>query len=220
MRRCNLVVVLLALAGVSSADDAPKLPPVKEPDLRFELLRRAKADQDARTAIAKWMKEFGNRGAVDEATLDATRKAEYKKLADTVLRTDKENTDRLGKIVERYGWPSHTLVGKDGARAAWLLVQHADLSPRFQRKCLDLMVQLPSDEISQKDVAYLTDRVLLAEGKKQVYGTQLTWVDGKWKPRPMEDEANVDKRRAGVGLPPLAEYIRDLEAHYGGGPKK
>ena len=32
---------------------------------------------------------------------------------------------------------------------------------------------------------------------------------------PLEDEANVDTRRAEVGLPPLAEYVKQLEAVYG-----
>ena len=224
MGRRVLVILLLTLAGAANAGDAPKPPPVKEPDLRAELIRRAKADQDARAAITKWMKQFGNKDVADEATfeasLDAPRKAEFKRLAGTLQRTDKDNTARLGKIVARHGWPTYTLVGKDGAQAAWLLAQHADLSPKFQRKCLDLMASLPRDEVSRKNVAYLTDRVLLAEGKKQVYGTQVTLTNGKCKPRPLEDEANVDKRRAEVGLPPLAEYLREIEAYYGHGPKK
>ena len=50
---------------------------------------------------------------------------------------------------------------------------------------------------------------------KQLYGTQFTVVDGQWKPRPLEDEANVDKRRAEAGLPPLAEYRKLIEQEYG-----
>jgi hypothetical protein len=55
----------------------------------------------------------------------------------------------------------------------------------------------------------------LAEGKKQIYGTQFTSQDGQWQPRPLEDAANVDVRRAEVGLPPLAEYARQLKEVYG-----
>lgn len=79
------------------------------------------------------------------------------------------------------------------------------------------MTRLPGEEVSRRNVAYLTDRVLLAEGKKQVYGTQFILEKGKWKPRPLEDEANVDRRRAEVGLPPLAEYAKEIEAYYGRG---
>ncbi len=218
------VILWLTFAGVANASDEPKAPPVKEPDLRAELLRRAKADQEVRGEIARWMIQSGNSDISDEmafeASLDATRKAEFKKLGDAVQRIDEENTERLGVIVERHGWPTSTLVGKDGAIAAWILVQHADLSPKFQRKCLDLMAKVPHDEIRRSDLAYLTDRVLLAEGKKQVYGTQFTMANGKCKPRPLEDEANVDKRRKEAGLPPLAEYFKDAESFYGGGPRK
>jgi hypothetical protein len=126
-----------------------------------------------------------------------------------------DNTKWLKGVVERHGWPTNRLVGADGARAAWLLVQHADADPEFQRRCLELMAKLPKNEVSQSNLAYLTDRVLLAEGKKQLFGTQFTAVDGKWKPRPLEDEANVDKRRAEAGLPPLAEYIKLIEQEYG-----
>jgi hypothetical protein len=224
MRRCNPAILWLALAGVSNAADEPKTPPVKEPELRAELLRRAKADQDVRGAITKWLIQFGNSDAVDEAafeaSLSATQKAEYKRIGEEMKRIDTENTARLGAIVERHGWPTRTLVGRDGAQAAWILVQHADLSPKFQRKCLDLMAKVPRDEISREDFAYLTDRVLLAEGKKQVYGTQFELKNGKCIPRPLEDETNVDKRRTEVGLPPLAEYLKDSERFYGGGSKK
>jgi hypothetical protein len=81
------------------------------------------------------------------------------------------------------------------------------------------MAKLPAGEVLQSNLAYLTDRVLLAEGKKQQYGTQVTVVDGKWAPRPLEDEANVDKRRAAAGLSPLAEYLKLIEREYGS-PKK
>ena len=110
-------------------------------------------------------------------------------------------------------------MGEDGANAAWLLVQHADADSQFQRKCLDLMAKLPKGEVSQVQFGFLTDRVLLAEGKKQIYGTQFHAVDGKLQPRPLEDEANVDKRRADIGLRPLADYAKALEKIYGGGSK-
>jgi len=61
-------------------------------------------------------------------------------------------------------------------------------------------------------VAYIEDRVLVAEGKKQLYGTQFTVHDGKLVPQPIEDEENLDRRRAGVGLEPFAEYRKAMES--------
>ncbi|MBS0204248.1 MAG: hypothetical protein JSS49_15200 [Planctomycetes bacterium] len=194
--------------------------PVKQPELRRELLRRTKADQEAREAWVQWMKVRGSSGVVVQATLSKEEQVELEAVTAKMKAVDEDNTKWLKGVVERGGWPSNTQAGKDGANAAWLLVQHADSDPKFQRRCLDLMTKLPKDEVSQSNLAYLTDRVLLAEGKKQLYGTQFTSVDGMWKPRPLEDEANVDKRRAEVGLPPLAEYSRLLEQQYGNSPKK
>ena len=80
------------------------------------------------------------------------------------------------------------------------------------------MAKLPKHEVSLSKMAYLTDRVLLAEGKKQRYGTQFHSVDGKWQPRPIEDEANVDKRRLENGMMSLVDYAKLLEQNYGGKP--
>ncbi|HEY3391595.1 MAG TPA: DUF6624 domain-containing protein [Lacipirellulaceae bacterium] len=215
----SILLLALVCCTVARADDAPKASKAKEPELRLELLRRVKADQEARTTLVAWLKKNGG-GVVDPAALPANRKAEYEKRGAAVKKVDQENTERLGVIIEEHGWPAISLVGKDGSHAAWLLVQHADADPKFQRKCLDLMAKLPKTEASQADLAYLMDRVLLAEGKKQIYGTQFTSSGEKWEPRPLEDAANVDKRRAEVGLQPLAEYVKVLELLYASPSKR
>jgi len=56
----------------------------------------------------------------------------------------------------------------------------------------------------------LEDRILTREGKKQVYGTQLrlNQTTQRMELYPIEDEENVDSRRAVVGLEPLALYLK------------
>lgn len=65
-------------------------------------------------------------------------------------------------------------------------------------------------------LAYLVDRVRVAEGKPQVYGTQ--WgsnADGNPEPRtPIEDEANVDILRASVGLGTIDDYLEELASFF------
>ena len=76
------------------------------------------------------------------------------------------------------------MVGGDGEHAAWLLAQHADSDPEFQRICLDLVTQaVACGEALPTELAYLTDRVLLAEGKPQEYGTQFKGHKGRWVPQ-------------------------------------
>ena len=92
MKRRITSILCLLLAGASHAADEPKTPPAKAPELRAELLRRAKADQDVRGAIAQWMIRFGNGDVGDEAafeaSLDAARKAEFRRLGQAMNRVD------------------------------------------------------------------------------------------------------------------------------------
>jgi hypothetical protein len=229
MKRLMSVGFLLFVWGVAAAQQETKTHAakeakapltVKEPKLREDLLARVKTDQAARMAMIEFMKKQDSGGHVVLDKLTPEQKVENERLSAAVDKADKENTKWLGEIVEKHGWPTISLVGKDGSNDAWLLAQHADRDPKFQRKCLDLMTKAPKEEVSQKNLAYLTDRVLLAEGKKQIYGTQFTSTNGKWEPRALEDPENVDKRRKEVGLPPLSEYVKMMEQMYGKPGKK
>lgn len=122
-----------------------------------------------------------------------------------------KNNHRIHEIINQYGWPGFTLVGEDGSKAGWLIVQHAVLDPAFQERCLVLLEQAVDDhEASPWMYALLLDRVLVQQGKKQIYGSQ-HYVDEQDKlvPYPMDDPDNVDMRRQKVGLEPLA--IRTAE---------
>lgn len=50
---------------------------------------------------------------------------------------DHQNTERLKAMVEEIGWPSISKVGYEGSSNAWLLVQHADHDPQFQKNALN-----------------------------------------------------------------------------------
>lgn len=117
--------------------------------------------------------------------------------------------------MKQYGWLGSSLVGFDGAMAAFLLVQHTQES-EFRKSSLELLQKAVKEGGARDDqLALLTDRFLISEGKPQRYGTQTRITkDGKFEVPPIEDEANVDKRRAEVGLGPLAEYIERMRQAY------
>ncbi|HEV2724313.1 MAG TPA: DUF6624 domain-containing protein [Thermoleophilaceae bacterium] len=126
-------------------------------------------------------------------------------------RVDVANTARLCEIISQHGWPGRSLVGDEGAHHAWLIAQHADRQLDFQREALALLADaVGRGDAAQRDLAYLTDRVRMNEGREQVFGTQIAEVkDGNGVPWPVEDPTNLDARRAAVGLPPFEEYSRD-----------
>lgn len=123
---------------------------------------------------------------------------------------DARNTARLKEIVTETGWPKVSEVGPDAARAAWLIAQHADQEPEFQELCLSCMRRLSAGEVSVIDMAYLEDRVLVNTGRLQRYGTQFTGMGETYGPQPIEDEVNLDARRAAIGMEPFAAYAARL----------
>ncbi|WP_052351907.1 DUF6624 domain-containing protein [Deinococcus pimensis] len=141
----------------------------------------------------------------------ASRKGELG--AKDILVVDTESTAYLKTILRLFGWPSTNRAGAYLAQNAWLLAQHADATPALQLCVLKLIERQASTPAERTNLAYLTDRVLLARGEPQVYGTQVTVDDvaGKATPRMLRDPANVDARRRAVGLEPLADYLRRFE---------
>lgn len=119
------------------------------------------------------------------------------------------NADRLAEIIAEHGWPSKSLVGHEASEAAWLVVQHAIGKPQFQRSCLAILKkEAANGEIEMGQVARLEDRILVFEGKAQVYGTQFDWdLNDELSPLPIADPGNVDRLRESVGLPSLQHSI-------------
>lgn len=131
---------------------------------------------------------------------------------------DHENTEWLKSMLGSHEWPTISRDGEDAASNAWLLVQHADADPAFQLKVLKLMEPLASTgEVKKQDYALLYDRVTLKITGKQRYGTQMTCSEGKLVPQPVEDEAQLESRRASMSLPPMADYMKMLAEYSGSG---
>lgn len=161
------------------------------------------ADQEARDAFVRAMKQS---------------KMPSESELHEMERIDWGNTAYMKALIGRIGWPRASFVGKKAAHDAWLLVQHADLDPKFQERCLKLIEPLmETGEVRKQDYAYLFDRVARAMHRKQRYGTQFLNERGKWMMAPTEDPTRLDARRKKMGLPPIAEYRRKLEEVYGKG---
>jgi len=124
------------------------------------------------------------------------------------------NAARLAAVIDAHGWPGRSRVGRDGARAAWLILQHAIGNPPLMRRGLTLLQGgVREGEVSALEVAMLEDRIRTFEGRPQRYGTQFDWDEhGRLSPLPLEDPAGVDARRRAIGLGPLDQDIRRRRA--------
>jgi hypothetical protein len=140
---------------------------------------------------------------------------EMRKLWSTIQRTDSINVVKVTKILDTYGWLGIETVGSAGNMALFLVIQHADQS--IQEKYLPMMRDAVKNGKAQSSrLALLEDRVALKQGKKQIFGSQIHRdnATGKSFVAPIEDEPNVNKRRASVGLEPLEEYAKRFGIEY------
>lgn len=168
-----------------------------DPALRQALATRAAADARVRArALAT--------GTPDPAAMRA------------VLEVDADNLAWLKRVVARQGFPTRAQVGEQGVADAWLLAQHADRDRAFQFDVLGTLQRRGEDAgVRKQDLAMLTDRVLLAQGKPQRYGTQfMPDASGALAMQPVEDGAGLDARRAAMGLMPIGLYRCVLGASY------
>ncbi|NOX43921.1 MAG: hypothetical protein GXP19_09355 [Gammaproteobacteria bacterium] len=168
-------------------------------ELQKKLLAMEFEDQEIRKNIMK----FGA-GKVPQALLDKAHKI------------DDRNTKKIKDIVAGNGWPTKELVGVEGVSAAFIIVQHS-LDLNFQESMLSNLGKSyeRNEGISGQQLALLTDRVLLARGKKQTYGTQVAVENNEIIFKPIEDKKIVDKLRAKMKMPPLAFYKKVMEEAYG-----
>lgn len=177
------------------------------PDLRIEIIKRERLDQQARNELIDFLKTTGFMQMPKPVT-DTTLIARMKEVSEKLTLIDDDNMQFLKASVKKHGWLSKSLVGTDGAKASWLMLQHCDKDREFQKQCLDVMKKLPPGEVDPKDIAYLTDRVLVGEGQQQVYGTQMrTNEKGELELAPLVEPESVDERRKRMGLGPLKEYM-------------
>jgi hypothetical protein len=211
MRHASPIFFSVLVAATFAADS----PAIKQPELAKDLRTRIEWEQRLRKESLDFCLEHKlTDGTVDLESLDPKVAAIYNSLKLRLEDADSQNLIWLKEVVTKHGWPSKSLVGGQGAKDAWLLVQHADTDRDFQQKCLDQMKTLSKDEVDPRDTAYLTDRVLVGTGKRQLYGTQVIIIDGKFIPNPIENPDQVDERRKAIGMESLQEYLKFVEQAY------
>ncbi len=126
---------------------------------------------------------------------------------------DEKNSEKLKKIIARIGWPTIPKVGPRASHAAWLIAQHADHDRKFQRQCLERMkTEVAKNTILPQEIAYLSDRILVHEGKPQRYGTQFRFSAGHGlEPFPINNPKKLRQFRREIGLEPFSVYKKRMK---------
>ncbi len=127
---------------------------------------------------------------------------------------DSLNLLRVEEIIAKYGYPGKSLVGNESS-TVFFVIQHSD--SEIQEKYLPILKEsADKGELSWSSLALLIDRIKTSKGEKQTYGSQLSvnYETNQYEFFPIEDEINVNKRRAEVGLCPLKKYAKYFGLKY------
>lgn len=192
--RSRLFTILVGLALSTAVTNAHGQ--WSQPELRAELLEMRRVDQDARLKCLGSAEEQMNC---------------FREIAEKI---DAPHTKRLNEIFDKHGFPVAAMVGKDGVDAFMLLVQHAVSDEIRERIKEPMRLAFLRKEIPPDRYAAFIDRLLVNQGKPQIYGSNFEMRDGRMVMSPVEDPPELNNRRRAAGLPPIEEYAEMLRELY------
>lgn len=129
-------------------------------------------------------------------------------LWEDIMKRDSINLIKVSKILDEQGWPDKKSIGERGTSTLFLVIQHADQDA--QEKYLPLITKaMEENNLPKQQYAMFFDRLVLRQGKRQIYGTQLAMSKESNAPYvlPLEDPENVDVRRSQMGLNSMQENL-------------
>jgi len=118
------------------------------------------------------------------------------------------NEKKVRAILDAYGWPDLELIGDQGNLTISNVLQHSENSIRV--KYLPMMREaVRTGNLHPRFLVRAEDRIATERGALQIYGGQMKYYPEtkSYNVWPVYDPANVDKRRAEIGLGPIAEHL-------------
>ena len=191
----RILIAPVAAAIAKVRRDQAALPPPKD-DIE-KLLRMRDLEQAPRAAL----------GTIEVSKIPAAdRKNAVTAIWQQILPIDEANQTALLAMLPPDGWFYASKYGKEASNAAFLIVQHSNVE--LWRRFTPVLEKLAkTGEVQGGQFALMYDRLALAEGRMQRYGSQMRCEGGKYVPSPLEDPEHVDQRRAEFGMTPYADYL-------------
>ncbi|PHN07742.1 hypothetical protein CRP01_04925 [Flavilitoribacter nigricans DSM 23189 = NBRC 102662] len=125
------------------------------------------------------------------------------------LQANRDNLEMVISIIEHCGMPTLEEVDSVHMATVWTIFQQA-ASQKYRKKYFKYLKSAAErGDLDPIEVAKLEDRILVADGQPQRYGTYLIDEnsDTPWALYKLEAPEQVDARRAKVGLGPLSEEL-------------
>lgn len=146
-------------------------------------------------------KEFASHNNTLTDSINANLKnPEKKQLFEKQLHNfDSLSFNKITHIIDVFGYPSRSIAGESN-NIPFYILSFAPINVK-EKYLNQLILAADRDDISWKSLAYFIDKLKVAKGEKQVYGTQGNYdKDYHFILYPCIDPENLGVRRAKVGL--------------------
>lgn len=120
------------------------------------------------------------------------------------------NIQKIRNLLDTHGWPDTTLIDTQGNHTICNVLQHSDQETR--EHYIPMMKQAVLDKkLEARFLVRAQDRLATDKGELQIYGGQMKYYPEtkSFNVWPVYDPANIDKRRAEIGLEPIAEFLKN-----------
>ncbi len=124
-------------------------------------------------------------------------------------KEDHRNQELVISIIEKCGMPTLNEVTQKHMDAIWLGLQHSNKKVR-KKYFPQVEKAVENGDLSKQQYALMKDRILMDEGKPQIYGSQIK--NGKLYK--LENPETVNERRQEMGLKPIEEYLKYFGIKY------
>ncbi|PID68027.1 MAG: hypothetical protein CR968_03720 [Flavobacteriia bacterium] len=118
-------------------------------------------------------------------------------------KEDHRNQELVISIIEKCGMPTLNEVTQKQMNAIWLGLQHT--TKKYRKKYFPLVEKaVENGDLSKQQYALMKDRILMDEGKPQIYGSQIK--NGKLYK--LANPETVNERRKKMGMKPIEDYLK------------
>jgi len=118
-------------------------------------------------------------------------------------KEDHRNQELVISIIEKCGMPTLKEVTQKQMNAIWLGLQHSNKKIR-KKYFSQIEKAVENGDLSKQQYALMKDRMLMDEGKPQIYGSQIK--NGKLYK--LKNPETVNERRKKMGMGTIEDYLK------------
>jgi cupin superfamily acireductone dioxygenase involved in methionine salvage len=134
-----------------------------------------------------------------------------------IREIDSANLESVEEIINKYGYPSKSIVGEAANKAIFYVIQH---SKKIDKYLPLIRKATKNGDVATTSLALMEDRNLMYKGVEQIYGTQIKgqtnkrgeWIYFLW-PIKNADSINIRRKEAGFQQT-IEEYAKEMDVEF------